>query len=219
MSNFIIGRLFGWNDFSNDGEEVWVVQIQDPTFTMRVIHRPTEEIPTGEMSDIYFPLRNDDDLALGNLIFLEPRPSDPRVIAGLVNEAINSIEDPDVANRLNLTQDNMNPSSADIHINDVPLGFIIGVMHDAEMEINDDGPWIINLAPPPFAMRLCDLNNEDLDQEDIWASLGEGNVFGHLTWLTNLACSRDDLLSRSETAANYLLDIANSMMPNLIPTE
>ena len=166
-----------------------------------------------------FNLRNDDDLALGNLIFLEPRPSDHRVIAGLVNEAINSIEDPDVANRLNLTQDNMNPSSADIHINDVPLGFIIGVMHDAEMEINDDGPWIINLAPPPFAMRLCDLNNEDLDQEDIWASLGEGNVFGHLTWLTNLACSRDDLLSRSETAANYLLDIANSMMPNLIPTE
>ena len=75
----------------------------------------------------------------------------------------------------------------------------------------------IGIAPPPFAMRVCDLTNEDLAPEDIWASMDDGNVLGHLQWLTSLACDRDDLQLRAETAAGYFLDIACAAMPALLP--
>jgi hypothetical protein len=65
-------------------------------------------------------------------------------------------------------------------------------------------------------MRVCDLTNEDLAPEDIWASFEDGNVLGHLQWLTSLACERDDLRLRAETATGFVEDIACPMMPALM---
>jgi hypothetical protein len=112
-----------------------------------------------------------------------------------------SIYDEEVTRRLSFNSYKFNPSSINIQLEDIPLGYIIGVYYESDTEITDDSPWIIHLAPPPFAMRVCDLTNEDLAPEDIWASLDDGNVLGHLQWLTNLSCERNDLRVRAEIAA------------------
>ncbi len=217
MAEFILGRLFGWPDFAEDGDDVWVVHVDDPVFIMRVIHRPEDAIPSGELSDLYFPLESDSRFAIGNLVFLEPRPADPRAVAELVGSAIQAISDEEVARRLGFDTIPFNPSSMDIELEDIPLGFVVGVLHESDTTVTDDGPWAIHIAPPPFALRVCDLTNEDLASEDIWASLGDGNVLGHLRWLTSLACDRDDLLLRAETTGSYIIDVACLMMPELLP--
>jgi hypothetical protein len=151
------------------------------------------------------------------LIFLEPRQADPRTVAELVGSAIGAIGDEEVARRLSFASLGFNPSSMEIQLEDIPLGFVIGVLHESDTTVTDDGPWVVHVAPPPFAMRVCDLTNEDLAPEDIWASLGDGNVLGHLQWLTSMACDRDDLQLRAETAAGYVVDEACLMMPALLP--
>lgn len=217
MAEFIVGRLFGWPDFSEDGEDVWIIHLDDPVFIMRVIHRPEDTMPSGELGDLYFPLEADSRFAIGNLMFLEPRPADPRSVAELVGSAIETINDEEVARRLNFGTIPFNPPSVDIQVEDIPLGFVVGVLHESDTTVTDDGPWVVHVAPPPFAMRVCDLTNDDLAPEDIWASLGDGNVLGHLQWLTSLACERDDLQLRAETAASFFEDIASLMMPALLP--
>ena len=174
-------------------------------------------MPSGELSDLYFPLASDARFAIGNLVFLEPRQTDPRTVAELVGSAIKVIADEEVARRLNFDSAVFNPSSFDIQLDDIPLGFVIGVLHESDTTVTDDGPWAVHIAPPPFAMRVCDLTNEDLAPEDIWASMDDGNVLGHLQWLTSLACDRDDLQLRAETAAGYFLDNACAAMPALLP--
>lgn len=217
MAEFIVGRLFGWPDFSEDGNDVWIIHLDDPGFLMRVIHRPEDSLPSGELSDLYFPLKSDSRFAVGNLIFLEPRQADPRTVAELVGSAIEAIGDEEVARRLSFASLGFNPSSMEIQLEDIPLGFVIGVLHESDTTVTDDGPWVVHVAPPPFAMRVCDLTNEDLAPEDIWASLGDGNALGHLQWLTSMACDRDDLQLRAETAAGYLVDEACLMLPALLP--
>jgi hypothetical protein len=217
MAEFIVGRLFGWPDFSEDGDDVWIIHIDEPVFVMRIIHRPEDTLPSGELSDLYFPLESDSRFAVGNLMFLEPRSADPRVVAELVGSAIEAVHDEEVARRLSFDSIEFNPSSMDIQLEDIPLGFVVGVMHESDTTVTDDGPWVVHAAPPPFAMRVCDLTNEDLEPEDIWGSLGDGNVLGHLLWLTSLACDRDDLLLRAETAGSYVLDVACPIMPALLP--
>ncbi len=217
MAEFIVGRLFGWPDFANDGDDVWIIHLDDPGFIMRVIHRPEDTLPSGELSDLYFPLEFDSRFALGNLVFLEPRQADPRIVAELVGSAIEAISDEEVARRLSFEPLGFNPSSMEIQLEDIPLGFVIGVLHESDTTVTDDGPWVVHVAPPPFALRVCDLTNEDLAPEDIWASLGDGNVLGHLQWLTSMACDRDDLQLRAETAAGYIVDDACAMMPALLP--
>lgn len=198
---------------------MWIIHLDDPVFVMRVIHRPEDAIPSGELSDLYFPLESDTRFAVGNLIFLEPRPADPRIVAELVGAAIESVNDPEVARRLNFDGIPFNPPSVDIQVEDIPLGFVVGILHESDTTVTDDGPWVVHIAPPPFALRVCDLTNDDLAPEDIWASMGDGNVLGHLQWLTSLACDRDDLLLRAETAADYVLEIACPIMPALLPGE
>lgn len=219
MAEFIVGRLFGWPDFSEDGDDVWIIHMDEPVFIMRVIHRPEDTVSSGEMSDLYFPLESDNRFAVGNLVFLEPRPADPRTIAELVGSAIATINDAEIARRLNFASIPYNPSSVDIELEDIPLGFVAGVLHESDTTVTDDAPWVVHIAPPPFAMRVCDLTNEDLAPEDIWASLSDGDVLGHLQWLTSLACERDDLLLRAETAAGLLEDTACLMMPALMPAD
>ena len=217
MAEFIVGRLFGWPEFAEDGADVWIIHLDDPGFIMRVIHRPEDTLPSGELSDLYFPLEFDSRFALGNLVFLEPRQADPRIVAELVGSAIEAIADEEVARRLSFDARGFNPSSAEIQLDDIPLGFVIGVLHESDTTVTDDGPWVAHIAPPPFALRVCDPTNEDLAPEDIWASLGDGNVLGHLQWLTSMACDRDDLQLRAETAAGYIIDEACAMMPALLP--
>ena len=111
MAEFIVGRLFGWPDFSEDGNDVWIIHLDDPGFLMRVIHRPEDSLPSGELSDLYFPLKSDSRFAVGNLIFLEPRQADPRTVAELVGSAIEAIGDEEVARRLSFASLGFKPSS------------------------------------------------------------------------------------------------------------
>ena len=196
---------------------MWINHLDDPAFIMRIIHRPEDTLPSGEMSDLYFPLETDARFAVGNLVFLEPRQADPRIVAELVGSAIEAIYDEEVSRRLSFDSIALNPSSVEIQLEDIPVGFVIGVLYESDTTVTDDGPWVVHLAPPPFVLRVCDLTNEDLAPEDIWASLEDGNVLGHLQWLTNLACDRDDLQLRAETGAGYFTDIACLIMPALLP--
>ena len=119
--------------------------------------------------------------------------------------------------RLNFNSYQFNPSAINIQLEDIPLGYIVGVLFESDTEIIDDSPWVIHLAPPPFAMRVCDLTNEDLAPEDIWASLDDGNVLGHLQWLTNMSCERNDLRERAEIATTYITDATALIMTQLFP--
>ena len=114
MAHFIVGRLFGWPEFAEDGDDVWLIHIDEPTFFLRVIHRPEDLVPTGNLNDLYFPLVDDSRYAVGNLIFIEPRPADPRDVAQLVAVAIDAIQHEDVARLLAFANRPFNPSSAEL---------------------------------------------------------------------------------------------------------
>ena len=118
---------------------------------------------------------------------------------------------------MNFNSHQFNPSAINIQLEDIPLGYIVGVLFESDTEIIDDSPWVIHLAPPPFAMRVCDLTNEDLAPEDIWASLDDGNVLGHLQWLTNMSCEWNDLRERAEIATTYITDATTLIMTQLFP--
>lgn len=219
MARFIVGRLFGWPEFAEEGDDIWLVHMDDPAFFLRVVHRPEDLLPTGDLTDMYFPLVSDNRFALGNLIFVEPRTTDPSELAQIVADAIDSIHTEEVTERLALPRHPFRPSSAELQRDDIPLGFLIGVYHDTEDGTIDDLPWAIHLGPPPFAMRVCDLNDEDLDPDDIWATVGDGYALAHLHWLSNLASERDDIRVLAETAAGIVRDTVEDVMPEILPTE
>lgn len=216
MDGIIVGRLYGWPEFAENGREVWAVHIGDPSFFLRVAHRPEDYVPSGELWDLSFPLETDSRYALGNLMFFEPRSADPRDIATLVAGAIEAIHDPDVMARLSLDTLPFDPTSADILPEDVPIGTVVGVLFDPVDRTIDPAPWVVHVGLPPFAMRICDLNEEDLEQEDVWASVGSGDVLAHLRWLSSLACGRDDLRHIAETIADTLREDVMDELPNLL---
>ncbi|MBT3810145.1 MAG: hypothetical protein HOF99_11655 [Rhodospirillaceae bacterium] len=217
MAHFIVGRLFGWPEFAEDGDDVWLIHIDEPTFFLRVIHRPEDLVPTGDLNDLYFPLVEDSRYAVGNLIFVEPRPAEPREIAQLVAVAIDAIQNTEVGRLLALTSRPFNPSSAELQPEDVPVGFVTGVFHDSENGETDNMPWIAHLGPPPFAMRVCDLNDEDLEPDDIWANAGDGYALAHLHWLSSMASDPGDIRFLAETGAGIVADAVEDIMPDLIP--
>lgn len=218
MAHFIVGRLFGWPEFAEDGADVWLIHIEEPTFFLRVIHRPEDLMPTGDLNDLYFPLMDDSRYAVGNLIFVEPRPADPREVAQLVARGIDAVHHAEVGRLLALESRPFDPSSAELQPEDVPVGFVAGVFHDSENGDTDAMPWVAHLGPPPFAMRVCDLNDEDLEPDDIWANAGDGYALAHLHWLSSLASDRDDIRFLAETAAGIVTDAVEEMMPALIPS-
>ncbi len=218
MAHFIVGRLFGWPEFAEDGDDIWLIHIEEPTFFLRVIHRPEDLLPTGDLNDLYFPLEDDTHYAVGNLIFVEPRPAIPSEVAQLVAMAIETVQDSEIARLLALADRPFNPSSAELQPEDVPVGFVTGVFHDSESGDTDTMPWIAHLGPPPFAMRVCDLNDEDLEPDDIWANASDGYALAHLHWLSSLASDRDDIRFLAETAAGIVSDAIEDIMPELIPT-
>lgn len=217
MARFIVGRLFGWPEFAEDGDDIWLVHIDDPAFFLRVVHRPEDMMPTGELTDMYFPLVSDNQFALGNLIFVEPRTTDPSELAQTVADAIDAIHNETVAERLALKTYPFRPSSAELQREDIPLGFLVGVYLDTDDGTIDDVPWVIHLGPPPFAMRACDLNEDDLEPDDIWATIGGGYALAHLHWLSSMASERDDIRVLAETAAGIVRDAAEDLMPDLLP--
>lgn len=217
MAHFIVGRLFGWPEFAEDGDDIWLIHIDEPTFFLRVIHRPEDLLPTGDLNDLYFPLVDNDRFAVGNLIFVEPRPAEPREIAQLVAVAIDAIQHGEVARLLALASHPFNPSSAELQPEDVPVGFVAGVFHDSETGETDNMPWIAHLGPPPFAMRVCDLNDEDLEPDDIWANAGDGYALAHLHWLSSMASDPGDIRFLAETAAGIVADAVEDSMPDLLP--
>jgi hypothetical protein len=217
MARFIVGRLFGWPEFAEDGDDIWLVHIDDPAFFLRVVHRPEDMMPIGELTDMYFPLVSDNQFALGNLIFVEPRTTDPSELAQTVADAIDAIHNETVAERLALKTYPFRPSSAELQREDIPLGFLVGVYLDTDDGTIDDVPWVIHLGPPPFAMRACDLNEDDLEPDDIWATIGGGYALAHLHWLSSMASERDDIRVLAETAAGIIRDAAEDLMPDLLP--
>lgn len=215
MEGIIVGRLYGWPEFADDGREVWAVHMGDPPFFLRITHRPEDYVPSGEIWDLSFPLETDNRYALGNLMFFEPRSTDPGEVARLVAGAIDAIHNPDIMRRLSLDTLPFEPTSAEILTEDVPIGTIIGVLFDPEDGMIDPAPWIAHVGLPPFTMRVCDLNEEDLEPEDVWASIGDGDVLAHLQWLSSLACEREDLRHHAETIAELLREETPDQMPNL----
>jgi hypothetical protein len=215
MEGIIVGRLYGWPEFAEDGREVWAVHIGDPPFFLRIAHRPEDYVPSGELWDLSFPLETDSRYALGNLMFFEPRSADPRDIANLVAGAIAAVHDPDVMARLSTDTLPFAPTSADIQPEDVPMGTIVGVLYDPDDQAIDPAPWIAHVGLPPFAMRVCDLNEEDLEQEDVWASVGSGDVLAHLQWLSSMACEREDLRLMAEMIGDALREDVFVELPNL----
>ncbi|HCP00214.1 MAG: hypothetical protein CL573_01430 [Alphaproteobacteria bacterium] len=218
MAHFIVGRLFGWPEFAEDGDDIWLIHIEEPTFFLRVIHRPEDLMPSGDLNDLYFPLEDDNRYAVGNLIFVEPRPADPREVAQVVAMGIKTIQHEDVTRLLALPARPFNPSSAELQPEDVPVGFVAGIFHDSESCDTDLMPWIAHLGPPPFAMRVCDLNDVDLEPDDIWANAGDGFALAHLHWLSSLASEREDIRFLAETAAGIVADALEDIMPDLIPS-
>ena len=216
MEGIIVGRLYGWPEFAENGREVWAVHIGDPPFFLRVAHRPEDYVPSGELWNLSFPLENDSRYALGNLMFFEPRSTDPRAVATLVAGAIEAIHDPKVLARLAVDTLPFDPTSAEIQTEDVPLGTVVGVLYDPDDGTLDAAPWVAHVGMPPFAMRVCDLNEEDLEQEDVWASIGTGDVLAHLQWLSSIACERDDLRHIAETIADTVREDVIGELPDLL---
>ncbi|MBO6782483.1 MAG: hypothetical protein JJ899_04305 [Alphaproteobacteria bacterium] len=217
MPRFVVGRLFGWPEFAEDGDDIWLVHLDEPAFFLRVVHRPEDLIPTGDLADMYFPLEDDARYAVGNLMFVEPRTADPSELAQTVAQAIEATHDPDLTERIGLGHHPFNPSSAELLREDIPLGFLVGAYFDSDSEVIDDLPWAVHLGPPPFAMRVCDLNDEDLEPDDIWATVSGGYALAHLHWLSSMASEREDIRVLAETAAGIVRDAVDDVMPELLP--
>lgn len=233
MAGYIVGRAYGWQEFADEGQDIWLVHVGDPVFFMRVIDRPEAEVPTGDVEDLAFPLSYDPRYALGNLTFFESRNADPHEVATLVAGAIEAMHNETVHRLIGLKDNPINPPPVSIWPEDIPKGFVIGALYiadeeeieerAAEGEVGDDGPfghgeviedtlWMAHIGMPPFVLKLSDLNMEDVDNEDIWATVDGEHVLSHLQWLSSMACERDQLRALAEDGAEIIRDIADETL-------
>ena len=213
MSGFIIGRLYAWPEFAEDGEDIWLVHLDDPTFFMRVIHRPETGLPSGDVRDLAFPLTSDSRYALGNLMFVEPSPVDTHELATLLAGAIEAIHDETVATLLGLAGRPFAPVPDLLVQEDLPSGFVVGIFCDTSGDI-DVARWIAHVGLPPFAMRVSDLTEEeDLANDDIWATVEGETVLSHLVWLSSVGCAEDEIRYLATTGAEILREVAALDMP------
>lgn len=229
MAGYIIGRLYGWQEFADEGQDVWLIHIEDPVFFMRVIEAPEVDIPSGDVEDLAFRLEGQPDLALGNLTFFEPRGANPRELATLVAGAIEAIHDETIARLIGLRERPFDPPSVTIWPEDIPKGFVVGALYVADEdeiaadaaagEFRDERPsghgeaiegalWLAHIGMPPFLMKVCDINIEDVDNEDIWATVDSEHVLSELQWLSSMSCDRIQLRMIAEDAAAHIRDIA-----------
>lgn len=229
MAGYIIGRLYGWQEFADEGQDVWLIHIDDPVFFMRVIEAQDDEIGSGDVEDLAFPLEAEPHLALGNLTFFEPRTVDPRQLATLVAGAIEAIHDDTIHRLIGLDERPFDPPSLTIWSEDIPKGFVVGalfVVDEEELaasgaagEFRDARPqghgdavegelWLAHIGMPPFLMKLCDVNVEDVENEDLWATVDSEHVLSDLQWLSSMSCDRNELRVIAEDGAAHIRDIA-----------
>ena len=71
---------------------------------------------------------------------------------------------------------------------------------------------MVHIGMPPFILKLSDLNMEDIDNEDIWATVDGEHVLTHLQWLSSMSCDRDQLRAIAEDGAEVIRDIADETL-------
>ncbi len=57
-------------------------------------------------------------------------------------------------------------------------------------------------------MRISDLTDEDVEADDVWASLSGGAVLTHPRWLSAIGCDPDELRHLAQTAAEVVREAA-----------
>lgn len=208
MPEILVGRLYSWPDFAEDGQDIWLLHLGDPPFFLRVIHRPETGLPEGDVTDLAFPLKSDPRYALGNLMFLEPREADMRAIARIVAAAIDAVHDEDVALRLALDRRPLDPVPTLIVAEDLPQGFVVGVIYDSRTASTEESWWVAHIGIPPFVMRVSDPSDPDVEEGDVWAGVGETAVLSHPQWLTQVGCDDEELRHLAAGAAQTIADVA-----------
>ena len=208
MAEVLVGRLYSWPEFAEDGQDVWLVHLGDPPFFLRVIHRPETGVGDGDVTDLAFPLEADPRFALGNLMFVEPREADMAEVARIVAGAIDAANDPIVAERLGLAERPFDPVPALIVREDLPRGFVVGVVYQPRTGQTEANWWIAHIGLPPFAMRVSDPADEDVEEGDVWAAVGETAVLTHPQWLSSVVCDPEELRFLAQTGAETIADIA-----------
>ena len=208
MAEMLVGRLYSWPEFAEDGRDIWLIHLGEPGFFLRVIRRPEGGLPTGEVSDIAFPLRTDPRFALGNLKFLDPGEADPADLARLVAGAIDAVNDLQVIERLALDELPFDPAPDQIVAEDLPRGFVVGVMYETGSGRLEENWWVAHVGLPPFLMRISDLTDEDVEPDDVWASVESGAVLTHPRWLSPIGCDPDELRHLAQTAADVVRESA-----------
>jgi hypothetical protein len=212
MPEILVGRLYAWPDFAEEGQDVWLIHLGDPPFFLRVIHRPETGLPEGDVTDLAFPLKSDPRYALGNLMFLEPREADMRAVARIVAGAIDAVHDEDVILRLGLGRRPLDPVPTLIVPEDLPQGFVVGVIYDSRTGATEESWWVAHIGLPPFVMRVSDASDPDVEEGDVWAGVGETAVLSHPQWLTQVACDEDELRHLAATAAQVIADVVEDDM-------
>ena len=78
----------------------------------------------------------------------------------------------------------------------------------------DVARWIAHVGLPPFAMRVSDLTEEeDLANDDIWATVEGETVLSHLVWLSSVGCAEDEVRYLATAGAEILREVAALDMP------
>jgi len=207
MPKILVGRLYSWPEFAEDGQDIWLIHLGDPPFFLRVIYRPETGLPEGDVTDLAFPLKSDPRFALGNLMFVEAREADMREVARIVAAAIDAVNDEDVAVRLGLDRRPFDPVSALIVPEDLPQGFVVGVIYDSRTGTTEQSWWVAHIGLPPFVMRVSDASDADVEEGDVLAGAGATAVLSHPMWLTQVGCDDDELRHLAATAAQILADV------------
>jgi hypothetical protein len=208
MADFLVGRLYAWPEFGAEGQDVWLLHLGDPAFFLRVIRRPEGSLPSGEVTDLAFPLKSDARFALGNLMFLDPRAADAREVARLLAGAIDAVHDDMVADRLALDRRPFDPVPEMIVAEDLPKGFVVGVVYEPRSGAIDPAWWIAHIGLPPFVMRVSDPTDEAVEEDDMWATVDGGAVLSHPRFLTAVACDADELRHLAHAGAEVIRESA-----------
>ena len=156
-------------------------------------------------------------------------------LATLVAGAIDALHSETVRRLIGLADRPFDPSPVSIWPEDIPKGFVVGALYISDEEeieeraaegtfgsdggsdtgeVIEDTLWVAHVGMPPFVLKLSDLNIEDVDNEDIWATVRSEHVLSHLQWLSSMSCDRDQLRALADHAAEILRDIADETLPS-----
>jgi hypothetical protein len=216
MAQILVGRLYGWPEFSDDGLDIWLIHLEEPCFFMRVV----EPLDDGDMADedgtgdagvpdalVAFEMPNETGgLALGNLIFFEPRSADMADVAQAVAGMVAAMGDDIVRDLIAITARGFTPAQNRVERKDMPAGFLIGCLFDSDEGLVGDDAWIVHLGPPPFALMATDITLDEVADEAIWATVDGDRVLTGLVWLSSLACAPEELRRIASEAAAQLRD-------------